>query len=606
MNRVIKVIAGLILLSCSAAFGGTLDDYYLEKFGENVQFSRSLFKSSASQSFEKCGMPLKKSLRSDWSKLQASTQKTLAKHLAKPILTDEKVVVSSGNHFRIHYSSTINGIDTPPLADSNGNGIPDWIETVADVFEAVYNREVQSMGYRSPSSTPYDVYLRNLVIYLGLTTSGNITGNSATSFIEIDKDYKNFATPYSPLSLLKITAAHEFNHAIQYAYNYYFEAWYAETTSSWMEDEVFDSVNQTYDYLAEYLATPLGGTQPNTVYALDNSTGYSRWIFNRYLFEQFYPEDKIRNIWEKFANEQPTVPDGFGGFLDIPMLNFIDSKVLQSSGGSLGSSFFGFAKQTYLQSWISHKNEISKYYPVGSIQLYADSSYTLSPPSLPGYSFLYYKINHATNNASTLTINYANKPANYAVVAFRDSDKSEYQYQQSNGTISIPNFMPNDSIYLLVCNNGTGTTTITPQPPTVTITSPQDATYANSSSPTQLPTTTDSGGGGGGGCFIATAAYGSYLHPKVMILREFRDNYLLTNAAGRLLVKGYYAVSPPVADFISRHETLRALVRLLLAPAIFFVEHAFLTFSAVLLALASLFRTGFRLHRGLRLSGSRK
>jgi len=75
-------------------------------------------------------------------------------------------------------------------------------------------------------------------------------------------------------------------------------------------------------------------------------------------------------------------------------------------------------------------------------------------------------------------------------------------------------------------------------------------------------------GGGGGGCFIATAAYGSALEPHVVVLRQFRDRFLLTNPAGRLLVRGYYACSPPAARLIARHEGLRAAVRVLLLPLV--------------------------------------
>ncbi|MEJ2056423.1 MAG: GDSL-type esterase/lipase family protein, partial [Desulfofustis sp.] len=76
------------------------------------------------------------------------------------------------------------------------------------------------------------------------------------------------------------------------------------------------------------------------------------------------------------------------------------------------------------------------------------------------------------------------------------------------------------------------------------------------------------GGGGGGGCFIATAAYGSIMEPHVMLLRQFRDSFLLTNAAGRKFVELYYEYSPPVADFINQSELLKGIVRIALWPLV--------------------------------------
>lgn len=76
--------------------------------------------------------------------------------------------------------------------------------------------------------------------------------------------------------------------------------------------------------------------------------------------------------------------------------------------------------------------------------------------------------------------------------------------------------------------------------------------------------------GDSGHCFIATAAFGSYLHPYVSLLRNFRDTFLLTNRTGRAFVDWYYRVSLPLATRIANRETIKAAVRILLLPAVGF------------------------------------
>ena len=69
-------------------------------------------------------------------------------------------------------------------------------------------------------------------------------------------------------------------------------------------------------------------------------------------------------------------------------------------------------------------------------------------------------------------------------------------------------------------------------------------------------------------CFIATAAYGTPMAGEIEILREFRDDYLLTNPVGKALVELYYRVSPPIAEFITEHPALKPIVRVGLVPAV--------------------------------------
>jgi hypothetical protein len=69
-------------------------------------------------------------------------------------------------------------------------------------------------------------------------------------------------------------------------------------------------------------------------------------------------------------------------------------------------------------------------------------------------------------------------------------------------------------------------------------------------------------------CCTATAAFGTPMAREIGILREFRDEYLLTNSLGRILADFYYGVSPPIAEFIAEHPNLRPMVRAGLTPAV--------------------------------------
>ena len=95
--------------------------------------------------------------------------------------------------------------------------------------------------------------------------------------------------------------------------------------------------------------------------------------------------------------------------------------------------------------------------------------------------------------------------------------------------------------------------------------------YSNEVSTVESVTTDDGNtedGSGGSDCFIATAAYGTAMSSKVVILCRFRDKYLKPNILGRKFIALYERYSPYVADCIANNEYLKAGVRWALWPAI--------------------------------------
>ena len=68
----------------------------------------------------------------------------------------------------------------------------------------------------------------------------------------------------------------------------------------------------------------------------------------------------------------------------------------------------------------------------------------------------------------------------------------------------------------------------------------------------------------GGACYIATAVYGSYDAPEVLVLRRFRDEYLAKSVFGRSLIRTYYRISPRLADHLRTDPMVNRRVRVVL------------------------------------------
>ena len=216
--------------------------------------------------------------------------------------TAEATPVDSTN-FRIHYVTSGAHASTP--AD---------VAAVSAIMEEVWTKEVTLMGWRAPKAdgglggnNKFDVYLGDIGdegYYGYCSTDPGQSTRDQTSYCVLDEDFDEFPLP--PVDSRKVTAAHEFHHALQYAYDVTDDYWMLEATATWMEDEVYDSINDNYQYLS---GGPLGRPQTPADTWVDFSdpsnpdTGYQygTFIWLRYLSEKAADPAIIRSIWEKTA-----------------------------------------------------------------------------------------------------------------------------------------------------------------------------------------------------------------------------------------------------------------------------------------------------------------
>lgn len=239
--------------------------------------------------------------------------------------------VSPAEHFTIHYD--ISGTDAVymPSMDTldGGDGVPDYVNKTAEILDSVWTYCIDVLGFPPPPrddfyaiglDSTYDVYINSLgSAYYGATYSEAIVDSQrATSYLSLDNDY-NFA-PYNEytgdprdfnrrLDAVRVTAAHEFFHAIHFGMDWTewegddpgtARIYWWEMSAVWMEEMMYDSINDYYGYLPAFFNLPWVGLRNfNTSSYPLAIHPYGSVVFPIFLTEKWNNPIIVRRIWEE-------------------------------------------------------------------------------------------------------------------------------------------------------------------------------------------------------------------------------------------------------------------------------------------------------------------
>ncbi len=223
-------------------------------------------------------------------------------------------------HFCVHWVDESR--DAPKPTDANGiedgDGVPDFVERVEAVAEHVYEVENVKLGWRDPKSdgtvggarSKTDVYLAEVGGSLfgyaapdrGQADSDHRLPRRLHGYLVLDNDYDPFEFPGTkPINDLEVTFAHEYNHILQFGYDAYQDAWFAESTATWMEDQVYNNINDYLRYVHRWESLY---DVPMTESAIRE---YGSAVWNHWLAHR-YGRDIIRKAWAGAIHVHP------GGF----------------------------------------------------------------------------------------------------------------------------------------------------------------------------------------------------------------------------------------------------------------------------------------------------
>lgn len=292
---------------------------------------------------------------------RALAERVLARPSSPRALTPLRAEVSPlcSANICVHYTTV--GADAPDLTDANANGEPDYIDAVSATFEEVWTKEVTQMGYRAPlpdiagggrpnPDARLDVYVEDLGAaglygYCQPEPPAGATFFDAPGFCGVDNDFSpsQFPSGANGIAALQVTAAHEFFHAVQFAYDFAEDRWFMEGTAAWMEDEIYDSINDNYQYLGTSAIT---FPEVPVDYG-DEGFQYGAFLYFRYLSELLEPPT-ILEIWQR-ADGSAVGQDDYS--------TLAIENVLSMHGTNFGPVFADFAAANYIANEVYEEGQ---------------------------------------------------------------------------------------------------------------------------------------------------------------------------------------------------------------------------------------------------------
>ncbi|MCP4583724.1 MAG: T9SS type A sorting domain-containing protein [candidate division Zixibacteria bacterium] len=209
-------------------------------------------------------------------------------------------------HFRIHYDTSGTHVVYQATVDIDpADGVPDFVNRTAEYFERSWYYQSDTLGYDTPpfdggnggGTDLYDVYMHRYSGAYGVTWPESQTNqrpgrnNDMTSYIYVDPAYNGFGYPDRTLPM-KVTSAHEFFHAVQFAYNASAGGWFMENCATWMEDMMWDDINDNYYYMSSFFNNP-----HKSIHTSNGGFEYGAFVWPTYLQER-YGHELIKTIWE--------------------------------------------------------------------------------------------------------------------------------------------------------------------------------------------------------------------------------------------------------------------------------------------------------------------